>query len=56
MVTISLLFGILMILWGLSIVGGFAGWSSPWFIGANQVLQWILFALLGYKVFGPLVS
>jgi hypothetical protein len=51
---IGLLFAILMILWGLSIVGAWAGWQGPWIAG-GQVLQWVLFALLGYKVFGPLL-
>lgn len=52
---IGLLFAILMILWGISIVGGWAGWTGPWIQG-SQVLQWILFALLGYRVFGPLLK
>jgi hypothetical protein len=52
---IGLLFAILMILWGLSIIGGWVGTSSPWLIAGGTVLEWILFALLGYKVFGPLI-
>jgi hypothetical protein len=55
MVTVGLIFGILMIFWGISIIGGMAGWPGPW-ISAGQVLQWILFACLGYKVFGPLIQ
>lgn len=51
----ALLFAILMILWGLSIIGAMSGWNSPWFINGGTVLQWILFALLGYKIFGPLL-
>jgi hypothetical protein len=53
--TVGLLFAILMILWGLSIVGGMAGWNSPWFVSGSNVLQWVLFACLGYKVFGALI-
>jgi len=56
MVTVSLLFGILMILWGISIIAGWAGFGGPWLISGSQVLQWILFALLGWKVFGPLIQ
>lgn len=51
---VGLLFAILMILWGISLIGGFAGWPGPW-IQAGAVLQWILFACLGWKVFGPLI-
>lgn len=51
---IGLLFAILMILWGLTIVGGLAGWTGPWAVGGT-VLQWILFALLGWRIFGPLL-
>ncbi len=52
---IGLLFAILMILWGISIIGGMAGWNNPWVINGGQVLQWILFAILGWKIFGPLI-
>jgi hypothetical protein len=52
---VGLLFAILMILWGLSIIGGWLGANNPWLLGTSAVLEWILFALLGYKVFGPLI-
>lgn len=55
MVTVSLLFGLLMILWGITIIGAWVGWQGPWVQG-GQVLQWILFACLGWKVFGPLIQ
>lgn len=55
MVTIAFLFGILMILWGIALVGGFGGWQGPWLAG-GAVLHWVLIALLGYKVFGPLIQ
>jgi len=51
----GLLFWFLMILWGLSVIGSFANWNSPWFIAGGNVLQWILFALLGWKLFGPIL-
>ncbi len=55
MVTIAFLFGILMILWAIALIGGIAGWQGPWLAG-GAALQWVLFALLGYKVFGPLIQ
>ncbi len=51
---VGLLFAILMILWGITIIGGFVGWGGPWLAGGS-VLQWILFAILGYKIFGALI-
>jgi len=55
MVTVSLLFGILMIFLLISILGGYAGWQGPW-LQMSTVVIWILFALLGWKVFGPLIQ
>lgn len=54
MVTVSLLFGLLMILWGISLIASWGGWPGPWVFG-GQVLQWILFACIGYSVYGPLI-
>jgi hypothetical protein len=51
---VGLLFWFLMILWGISLIGGWAGWPGPWLQG-SQVLQWILFALLGWRIFGPII-
>jgi hypothetical protein len=51
----GLLFWFLMILWLLSVVGTWANWSGPWVYGSS-VLQWILFGLLGWKVFGPILK
>lgn len=48
---IGLLFWILMILWGLSCIGAYAAWNGPWQIGST-FLQWFLFFLIGWKVFG----
>jgi hypothetical protein len=55
MVTVGLLFGLLMILWGIALIGGMAGWPGPWLQG-SAVLQWVLFALVGWKIFGPLIQ
>lgn len=51
----GLLFWFLMILWGLSCVGTWMNKDSPWFIGSSQLLEWILFALVGWRVFGPIL-
>ncbi len=48
----ALLFAILMILWAIS---WFTTIASPFGIYVNNVLIWILFALLGWHVFGPLI-
>lgn len=56
MITVSLIFGILMLLWLIALIGGHMyNWTMPW-IMSSSVLQWILFACLGYRVFGPLVQ
>lgn len=51
---VGLLFWFLMILWGIALIGAWTGWPGPWVAG-SQVLQWILFASLGWKVFGPII-
>ncbi len=48
----SLIFWILMLLWALSIFG-------PWRTGywyASALLEFVLFALLGWAVYGPAVK
>lgn len=56
MVTVSLIFGILMIAWLIALIGGsYNNWTAPWVMSSN-VIQWILFACLGYRVFGALVQ
>lgn len=47
----AFVFAALMVLWAVSVVTGA-------FIGihyANEIVLWILLAMLGYKVFGPLI-
>jgi len=51
----GVLFWVLMVLWGLSLVGSWANWAGPWVQGSN-ILQLILFGLLGWKVFGPVLQ
>jgi hypothetical protein len=48
----ALLFAILMILWALSWFWTPAGPYGPY---VNNVVLWILLALLGWHVFGPLL-
>lgn len=48
----ALLFAILMILWALS---WFWTPGPPFGPYVNNVLIWVLFALLGWHVFGPLL-
>jgi hypothetical protein len=53
---VGLLFWFLMILCGIGIIGGYTAWrDNPMLLGFNNVLQWILFALLGWRVFGPII-
>jgi hypothetical protein len=53
---VGLLFWFLMILAGISLIGGFTAWrDSPFLIGFGSVVQWILFALLGWRIFGPII-
>jgi hypothetical protein len=48
----ALLFAILMILWAVS---WFIQFGPPFGLYANNFLIWILFALIGWHVFGPLI-
>lgn len=51
----GLLFWFLMILWLLALIGAWAQWPGPWVVGGSA-LQWVLFGLLGWKVFGPILK
>jgi hypothetical protein len=51
----ELLFWVLMLLW---IIFGFAWNSNPgwaWGVWPNSILMWVLLAILGWKVFGPML-
>jgi hypothetical protein len=51
----GLLFWIIMILCILTYIGGWAGWQGPWVYGSS-VITLVLFGLLGWKVFGPILK
>jgi hypothetical protein len=51
---VGLLFWMLMILWGITLIGAAYGAHWAWIAGSS-VLQWILFACLGWKIFGPII-
>lgn len=55
---LSVLFWVLMIFW---LLFGFwsyrvAGQPYPWDRGGGHLLEWVLFAILGYQVFGPAIK
>lgn len=54
---ISTLFWTLMVLWlifGLFVAGGGVTWAYAHFV--SDLLLWVLFGLLGWKVFGPMLK
>lgn len=55
--TRGLIFWVLMLIWlvfGLVVFSGYAyGPSGHYFVGAGNLLQFILFLLLGWQVYGP---
>ena len=51
--TRGLIFWVLMLIWfvfSLAVFGGYAGHYSP---GASSLLEFVLFLLLGWQVYGP---
>jgi hypothetical protein len=51
--TFALLFAIILIIWAIT---WFSGWGNqPWGIYGNNFIIWLLFVLLGWHVFGPLI-
>jgi len=52
----ALLFAILMLLWLIFGLWGRWTWAGqPYGPMANGIFIWVLFALLGWRVFGPLL-
>jgi hypothetical protein len=53
--TRGLVFWVIMLLLLLSLVGGFAGFGQPYIRQAGGVIEWVLLALLGWNVYGPML-
>jgi hypothetical protein len=53
--TRGLVFWVIMLLLLLSLVGGFAGLGQPYIRQAGGVIEWVLLALLGWNVYGPML-
>jgi hypothetical protein len=53
--SIELLFWVIMIVWLLLWGAAWAQPVNPYFGRAHPIVLWILLALLGWKVFGPMV-
>jgi len=49
--SISLLFAVILIFWGISILSGWPP-GKPW---VSNVVLFVLFVILGWAVFGPLI-
>jgi hypothetical protein len=49
----SILFWVLVILWGLSILGVFMSPTVIYYTYGNRALEFVLIALLGWQVYGP---
>lgn len=54
----GLIFWVLVLLWGLAILGASLGSADQrfFFVTGGQVLNFILFVLLGWHVFGPAIK
>jgi hypothetical protein len=54
----GLIFWVIMLLWGLCLLGAAFGEGSwtHWAMVGGQVGQFVLFSLLGWQVFGPAVK
>lgn len=47
----ALLYAVILILWAVS---WFAGWFNTYPLG-NHFIVWLLFVLIGWQVYGPLI-
>lgn len=52
---IGILFWVLMVLWAIGWVFGRSAANEPYWNTYNGWLLWVLFAMLGWGVFGPIV-
>jgi hypothetical protein len=51
--TFALLYAIILVVWAIT---WFSGWGGgPWAPFANNFVIWLLFVLIGWRVFGPLI-
>ena len=51
--TLGLAFWVLMLIWFVFGVLVHSGWAAPYGAIGNMLLLFVLFLLLGWKVFGP---
>jgi hypothetical protein len=54
-ITRGLVFWVIMLLLLLSMLGAFAGIGGPYMRQASGAIEWILLALLGWNVYGPML-
>jgi hypothetical protein len=52
----GLIFWVIMLLLLLSMVGVFVGVGGPYLRQASGVVEWVLLALLGWQVYGPMIK
>jgi hypothetical protein len=52
---IGLIFWVIMLLWLLGKLALWRGVNYPWILGSSDWLLFILFLLLGWHVFGPMI-
>ena len=51
--TRSLAFWVIMLVWAIFYLAVFAGYAGSYAAGGSALLHFVLFALLGWNVFGP---
>jgi hypothetical protein len=52
----GLIFWVIMLLLLLSMIGAFVGIGGAYMRQASGIIEWVLLALLGWNVFGPMVK
>jgi hypothetical protein len=54
--SIGFIFWCIMVLWLLSKLAIWRGMGGPWVLGSSDWLLWILFFLVGWRVFGFIIQ
>lgn len=50
------LYWLIVILWILSIIGAFNWPAQPWFVWGNHIVELLLFILIGWDLYGPMLT
>jgi len=56
MLSLGLIFWILMLVWAVFGLLAYGGYGGPYIVHGSNILFYVLFAVLGWKVFGQPIS